>query len=120
MDEPRRKCPDCQTDMQPIRLLDATGSAMGGQGTLTIRTSGDGDHIMVEIVDDGPGIPEDVQPKIFDPFFTTKDVGEGTGLGLDVVRRIVTARCGGEINFRTHPGETVFQIRLPVAQACES
>jgi signal transduction histidine kinase len=61
-----------------------------------------------------------VQSHIFDPFFTTKDVGEGTGLGLDVVRRIVTARCEGEIDFRTRPGETVFQVRLPVARACDS
>ena len=101
-------------------LMDNAIGAMGGQGTLTIRTSGENDHLLVEIGDDGPGIPEDVQSRIFDPFFTTKDVGEGIGLGLDVVRRIVTARCGGEINFRTQPGETVFQVRLPVAQACDS
>lgn len=101
-------------------LIDNAISAMDGQGTLTITTTGENDHLLVEIADDGPGIPDDVQLRIFDPFFTTKDVGEGTGLGLDVVRRIVTARCGGEISFRTQPGETVFQVRLPVTQACES
>jgi PAS domain S-box-containing protein len=101
-------------------LIDNAIGAMDGKGTLTIRTQGEDGHLMVEIADDGPGIPEDVQSHIFDPFFTTKDVGEGTGLGLDVVRRIVRARCGGEIDFRTRPGETVFQVRLPVARACDS
>ena len=100
-------------------LIDNAIGAMDGKGTLTISTCREGDHLMVDIADDGPGIPDDVQPRIFDPFFTTKDVGEGTGLGLDVVRRIVTTRCGGDISFRTKPGETVFQVRLPVIRACE-
>ena len=68
----------------------------------------------VEIIDNGPGIPDDIRPKIFDPFFTTKEVGEGTGLGLDVVRRIVTTRCSGEIDFRSESGETAFMVRLPI------
>jgi PAS domain S-box-containing protein len=101
-------------------LIDNAIGAMDGQGTITIRTRGEDGHLTVEIADDGPGIPDDVQSHIFDPFFTTKDVGEGTGLGLDVARRIVMARCGGEIDFRTRPGETVFQVRLPVARACDS
>jgi PAS domain S-box-containing protein len=100
-------------------LMDNAIGAMQGQGTLTIRTRGEDGFLTVEIGDDGPGIPDEVQSHIFDPFFTTKDVGEGTGLGLDVVRRIVTARCGGEIDFRTRAGETVFQVRLPVVRACE-
>jgi len=101
-------------------LMDNAIGAMDGSGVLTIRTRAEDGHLTVEIADDGPGIPEDVQSHIFDPFFTTKDVGEGTGLGLDVVRRIVKARCGGEIDFTTRPGETVFRVRIPVARACDS
>ena len=69
----------------------------------------------MEIVDNGPGIDPEVQPRIFDPFFTTKDVGQGTGLGLDVARRVVTVRCDGELGFRCYPGETVFWVHLPIS-----
>jgi PAS domain S-box-containing protein len=97
-------------------LVDNAIGAIGddGRGTITIRTYRDGDHLTVEVADDGPGVPEDIQSRIFDPFFTTKEVGQGTGLGLDVARRIVTARCGGEIDFRSRPGETIFSVRIPV------
>ena len=73
------------------------------------------DSLAVEVTNNGPGVPPEIQSRIFDPFFTTKEVGEGTGLGLDVARRIVTARCGGQIGFRSNPGETVFWVRLPLA-----
>ncbi len=99
-------------------LIDNAIGAMGERGTITIRTLRDDEHLMVEIADDGPGIPEKIRPRIFDPFFTTKGVGEGTGLGLDVARRIVTARCGGQIDFSSRPGATVFRVRLPVQNAC--
>jgi PAS domain S-box-containing protein len=95
-------------------LIDNAIGAMGERGTITIETYRDGEHVAVEIADDGPGIPERIRPHIFDPFFTTKGVGEGTGLGLDVARRIVTTRCGGQIDFSSRPGETVFRVRLPV------
>jgi PAS domain S-box-containing protein len=97
-------------------LVDNAIGAIGedGQGTIKIRTYRDGDHLTVEVADDGPGVPEAIQSRIFDPFFTTKEVGEGTGLGLDVARRIVTARCGGDIDFISRPGETVFSVRIPV------
>ncbi|UCC74047.1 MAG: PAS domain S-box protein [Gemmatimonadota bacterium] len=98
-------------------LIDNAIGAMGERGTITIKTYRDDQHLMVEIADDGPGIPEKIQPRIFDPFFTTKGVGEGTGLGLDVARRIVTARCGGQIDFSSRPGATVFRVRLPVQSA---
>ncbi len=94
-------------------LIDNAIDAMGEKGTVTIKTYLEDGNVTVEIGDDGPGIPEDVQARIFDPFFTTKDVGEGTGLGLDVSRRIVRARCGGEIDFRSEPGQTVFWVRFP-------
>jgi signal transduction histidine kinase len=99
-------------------LIDNAIGAMGERGTITIRTLRDDEHLMVEIADDGPGIPEKIRPRVFDPFFTTKGVGEGTGLGLDVARRIVTARCGGQIDFSSRPGATVFRVRLPVQNAC--
>jgi signal transduction histidine kinase len=68
----------------------------------------------VEIVDQGPGISSEIASRIFDPFFTTKAVGKGTGLGLDIVRRIVVDRCRGELSFESAPGDTRFLIRLPL------
>jgi PAS domain S-box-containing protein len=100
-------------------LIDNAIGALGTSGTITVRTSGEGDHLAVEIEDDGPGIPEEVRSRIFEPFFTTKQVGEGTGLGLDVVRRIVTGRCGGQIDVRSEPGHTVFRVIVPVEFAAD-
>ncbi|GLZ44845.1 histidine kinase [Actinomycetospora sp. NBRC 106375] len=85
-----------------------------GTGTLTIRTRRDGPHAIVEIGDTGPGIPDDVRPRIFEPFFTTKDVGEGTGLGLDISWRIVVKKHHGDIRVHTGPGGTTFEICLPL------
>jgi signal transduction histidine kinase len=95
-------------------LLDNAIDAAGPTGEVRIATLRDADRLVVEIADNGPGIPVDIQPRIFDPFFTTKDVGEGTGLGLDIARRIVTDRCGGEIAFESQPGATRFWVRLPL------
>jgi signal transduction histidine kinase len=89
--------------------------AMDGKGELRIRTSRELDSLLVEIIDNGPGIPENVKPHIFEPFFTTKGVGEGTGLGLDTVYRIVRSHHG-HITFDSQPGKTSFQIRLPLKQ----
>ena len=91
--------------------------ALNGPGHITIRTSLDEDCVLVEIMDDGPGIPKELQARVFDPFFTTKDVGEGTGLGLDISYRIVTERHHGDIRVESRPGETRFQVWLPLAQA---
>jgi signal transduction histidine kinase len=90
--------------------------AMDGEGTLTISTSRDGDCILVEIGDTGPGIPASIQRRIFEPFFTTKDVGHGTGLGLDISYRIVVRHHHGDIRVDSRPGDTRFQVRLPVQQ----
>jgi signal transduction histidine kinase len=87
--------------------------AMGGKGELRIRTSRERDGVMVEIVDNGPGIPPEVKAHLFEPFFTTKGVGEGTGLGLDTANRIVRQHHG-RIRVETRPGETNFQVTLPV------
>ncbi len=80
-----------------------------------------GDYVVLEIADNGIGIAPEMLERIFEPFFTTKEVGQGTGLGLDIVRRIVAGRCGGAIDFSSRPGETAFRVRLPVddAAACE-
>ena len=83
--------------------------------TITIRTRPAGQHALVEIIDNGPGIPPEIKGRIFDPFFTTKDVGKGTGLGLDIAYRIVVRRHHGEIGVESQPGETRFLVRLPLA-----
>jgi signal transduction histidine kinase len=90
--------------------------AMEGMGTLTIRTSADHDSVLVEIGDTGPGIAPELQKRIFEPFFTTKDVGHGTGLGLDISYRIVVRRHHGDIRVQSQPGDTTFQVRLPIEQ----
>jgi signal transduction histidine kinase len=88
--------------------------AMDGRGTLCISTVRDGDDVVVRIVDNGCGIPADVVARVFEPFFTTKDVGKGTGLGLDISRRIVVDRHGGEIDVDSSPGATTVSVRLPL------
>jgi signal transduction histidine kinase len=86
---------------------------MGGKGELRIRTSRELDFVLVEVVDSGPGIADAVKPHIFEPFFTTKSIGEGTGMGLDTVYRIVRGHRG-EVTFDSQPGRTSFQVRLPL------
>jgi signal transduction histidine kinase len=100
-------------------LLDNAIDALGESGTITISAHRDGDCVEVDIADDGPGVPPEAQERIFDPFFTTKEVGKGTGLGLDTARRIVVDRHHGSLTLRTQPGQTVFRVRLPVAQNSE-
>jgi signal transduction histidine kinase len=90
--------------------------AMGGKGTVTLRTTRDHDSVLVEIGDTGSGIPPELQRRIFEPFFTTKDVGQGTGLGLDISYRIVVRRHHGDIRVESKPGGTWFRIWLPIEQ----
>jgi signal transduction histidine kinase len=97
-------------------IIDNAIDAMRGKGELRVRTYRDGDCVVVEIADNGPGISPEVQPHIFEPFFTTKGVGEGTGLGLDTVQRIVK-KHRGNIQVSSRPGDTRFQIWLPLAGA---
>ncbi|MCZ4617427.1 ATP-binding protein [Rhodococcus qingshengii] len=96
-------------------LIDNAVSAMDGSGTLTVRTSRDGDRVCIEICDTGAGIPDDVIDRIFEPFFTTKPVGEGTGLGLDISWRIVVGKHRGELRVTSEPGNTRFRVLLPIA-----
>ena len=95
-------------------LIDNAIDAMGGRGQIWVRTLRENDHVLVEIANNGPGIPPDIQPRIFEPFFTTKDVGVGTGLGLDICYRVVVAMHHGDISFFSKPGDTRFQVRLPI------
>ena len=84
--------------------------------TIWIRTRREGDQVLIEVEDNGAGIPPGVQPHIFEPFFTTKGVGKGTGVGLQIVYRIVVDRHQGHIRFFSQPGSTCFQVRLPLLQ----
>ena len=97
-------------------LIDNAIDAVKGTGNICIATFLDDDQVMVEIADNGSGIPPEVQAHIFEPFYTTKAVGSGTGLGLVISNRIVADRHGGEIEFESHPGETRFKVRLPVSR----
>ena len=92
-------------------------NSTGAEGTLTVRTARDGDHLLVEFRDTGPGVPAEIRDRIFDPFFTTKPVGEGTGLGLDISWRIVVNKHQGDLRLDSAPGDTRFQVRLPLAPA---
>ncbi len=97
-------------------LIDNAIAAMQGRGTLTVRTALDGDCVLVEIGDTGPGVPPELVQRIFEPFFTTKPVGEGTGLGLDISYRIVVQRHRGELRVVSQPGDTRFQVWLPLRE----
>jgi signal transduction histidine kinase len=94
-------------------LIDNAVDAMDGAGTLRLTARAEGDRVVVEVADSGPGMPPEVAARAFEPFFTTKEVGSGTGLGLDIARRIVEERHGGAIAITSHPGETVLRVRLP-------
>ncbi|MFH9855340.1 ATP-binding protein [Streptomyces althioticus] len=98
-------------------LVDNAVAAMreaGGEGTLTVRTAREDDRLLVEFGDTGPGIPAEIRDRVFDPFFTTKPVGEGTGLGLDISWRIVVNKHHGSLRFESEPGDTRFQVLLPL------
>jgi signal transduction histidine kinase len=97
-------------------LIDNAIYAMPDGGTLTVRTSREDGWVVVEICDTGVGIPEEMQQKIFEPFFTTKPVGHGTGLGLDISYRVITQRHGGDLRVKSRPGDTRFQVRLPLTE----
>ncbi len=97
-------------------LIDNAADAMGGSGTLGLRTRRDGPWLLVEVSDDGPGIAPDVQARIFDAFFTTKPAGQGSGLGLDNARRIVVQRHAGSIAVDSSPAGTTFSVRLPLTR----
>ena len=96
-------------------LMDNAIFALQKDGTLTIQTFCDDKQVMVNIIDNGPGIPKEIQSRIFEPFFTTKKVGEGAGIGLDIVNRIVKNH-NGTIKVESEPGNTQFIVHLPLTQ----
>jgi signal transduction histidine kinase len=94
-------------------IIDNAIDAMDGHGTLRISTRADPELVVIEIADTGPGMPAEVQARAFEAFYTTKDVGQGTGLGLDIARRIIVERHHGQITIDSQPGETVLRVQLP-------
>jgi PAS domain S-box-containing protein len=101
-------------------ILDNAIDATDGHGRIVIRTSSEDDHVVVEIEDNGTGIPTDALHRIFEPFYTSKPQGQGTGLGLDTAWRIVTKEHAGEIKAISEPGQTVFRITLPITAVSAS
>lgn len=95
-------------------LLDNAIDAMNGKGKIEIGTAVEGNRVLIEITDNGGGIPLEIQARVFEQFFTTKEAGKGTGLGLDIARRIIVGQHKGDIRFDSKPGETRFQVRLPI------
>jgi signal transduction histidine kinase len=95
-------------------LIDNAIDALETEGRITLRTRRQAARVCIEVCDNGPGIPDDLQARIFDAFFTTKPVGRGTGLGLDIAQRIVV-RNHGEVRLQSQPGDTCFQVLLPVS-----
>ena len=87
---------------------------MSGQGEITLRTRQDDQWIVVEVEDNGSGIPEAIQANIFDPFFTTKPPGQGTGLGLNIAHNIIVQKQKGRVDVYSQPGLTRFEVRLPL------
>jgi signal transduction histidine kinase len=95
-------------------LIDNALDAMDGAGTLRLTTRAGQNDVVIEVGDTGPGMPPQVAARAFEAFYTTKDVGKGTGLGLDIARRIVVERHGGTIVIDSQPDETVLRVRIPV------
>jgi signal transduction histidine kinase len=98
-------------------MIENAVDALGGSGTLRVTTRVEDDDVVIEIGDTGVGMSPEVAARAFEAFYTTKDVGKGTGLGLDIARRIVVERLGGGIMIDSRPGETVVRVRLPARQS---
>jgi signal transduction histidine kinase len=96
-------------------LIDNALDAVANGGRVEVLATREYQNVMVRILDDGPGIPVELRDRIFDPFFTTKPMGQATGLGLDIVRRLVRHNDGA-IDFESQPGRTEFRVRLPIAE----
>jgi signal transduction histidine kinase len=114
---PRVPCYPAELNQVWTNLIDNAVAAMSGSGTLTITTAAERDDALIEFADTGPGVPAELRERIFEPFFTTKPVGQGTGLGLDISWRIVVTRHHGDIRLESVPGNTRFQVRLPLNAA---
>jgi signal transduction histidine kinase len=95
-------------------LIDNALDAVDQGGRVEISARRERDRVVIRVIDDGPGVPDGIRDRIFDPFFTTKPVGTGTGLGLDIVRRLVQ-RHNGQIELESKPGRTEFRVTLPIS-----
>jgi signal transduction histidine kinase len=95
-------------------IIDNAIDAMNGKGEIKIKTYEEDHRVVVEITDNGPGIPQEIQSRIFEPFFTTKAPGHGTGLGLHISHDIIANRHHGQILVESKPGETKFKVILPI------
>jgi PAS domain S-box-containing protein len=113
-DLPRIEAYGSELNQVWTNIIDNAIDAMEGKGELILRTRKDDPRVVVEIADNGPGIPEDIQSKIFDPFFTTKPVGSGTGMGLNISHNIIVQKHRGQISVSSQPGRTCFTVRLPI------
>jgi signal transduction histidine kinase len=113
-DLPRVEAYGSELNQVWTNLIDNATDAMEGQGEITLRAYGKGGRVVVEIEDNGPGIPADIQPRIFEPFFTTKPAGVGTGLGLHIAYNTVVHKHHGQIRVVSKAGMTCFQVVLPV------
>jgi signal transduction histidine kinase len=113
-DTPRISVYGSELNQVWTNLIDNAIDAMNGQGEICIRTVCENDFLLVEIADNGPGIPPEIQCHIFEPFFTTKGVGQGTGLGLHIAYRVIVGQHLGDISVFSQPGKTKFQVRLPM------
>jgi signal transduction histidine kinase len=111
-DVPRVHAVGAELNQVWMNLIDNAIDAVGSGGHVTVIAARERERVLVRVVDDGPGVPPEIKGRIFDPFFTTKGVGEGTGLGLDIVRRLLQ-RHDGDISVESEPGHTEFQVRLP-------
>ena len=113
-DLPRIQARGSELNQVWTNIIDNAIGAMNGDGEITLRTRYDDEWVIVEIEDNGSGIPEEMIPNLFDPFFTTKPPGEGTGLGLNITHNIVVQKHQGKIDVYSRPGKTCFEVRLPL------
>jgi len=112
-DLPRIEAYGSELNQVWTNIIDNAIDAMDGQGEITLRTEYNDKCVTVEIADNGPGIPDEIQSRLFDPFFTTKPPGEGTGLGLNISHNIIVQKHNGKIEIHSQPGKTCFQVKLP-------
>jgi signal transduction histidine kinase len=115
-DLPRAHAVGVELNQVWMNLIDNAIDAVAKGGHVSVIAARELGNVVVTVVDDGPGIPANVQGRIFDPFFTTKPVGQGTGLGLDIVRRLIQ-RHEGAIDVTSRPGRTEFRVSLPASKA---
>jgi signal transduction histidine kinase len=118
-DLPRIEAHGSELNQVWTNLIDNAIDAMGGRGEIILRTRHDDEGVVVEIEDNGPGIPEAARTHIFDPFFTTKPPGQGTGLGLNISHNIIVQKHKGRVDVTSRPGKTCFAVRLPLCGADE-